>query len=247
MEHAGSERIADTLTWQAAVRSDLGVADRLVAGEEPDGVYGIADARIVDHFLTFIEELGVGEALRVLRPVGIRREAIPPELYVMLYFLWCLARIPSQESLPDLLFSDTALMLRLGFNAHQIEAGITQRGAARRKGPRRNAPVDREAITKNIVKVGVEDVHAFVHDAVRRLWAAHPRVPAKGLFVIDGSFLEVGESATGAGRTTPGDRRPWAKRFAGSPPRTGTSSSSSSTMPTGFSTAASSRCCSGGR
>ena len=41
--------------------SELRVAEMLLSGEEPDGVYGIANARIVDHFMTFIEELGVGD------------------------------------------------------------------------------------------------------------------------------------------------------------------------------------------
>ncbi len=59
MDHVGSERIANTLTWQSAVRSDLRVADVLLAGGEPDGIYGISHARIVDHFLLYIEELGV--------------------------------------------------------------------------------------------------------------------------------------------------------------------------------------------
>jgi hypothetical protein len=184
------------------VRHDLTVAERLVAGDEPDGVYGIADARIVDHFLYFIDDLGVSAGIRQLRPVGVKREAIPAELHVLLYFLRCLARIPSQESLPDLLFADTALMLRLGFNAHQIEHGVTQRGAARRKGPRRNLPVDPEAVTDNVVKLDLGEVRRFLHDTLRKLWAAHPSVPAKGLYIIDGSMIEPGESTKGAGRTS---------------------------------------------
>ncbi len=202
METAGSTRIANALTWQVGARHDLGVAERLIAGDEPDGVYGIADARIVDHFLCFIDDLGVGGALRRLRPAGVKRETIPAELYILVYFLRCLARIPSQESLPDLLFSDTALMFRLGFNAHQIEHGVTQRSAARRKGPRRNLPVDPEAVTDNVVKLDLGEVKCFLHDALRKLWAVHPSVPAKGLYIIDGSMIEPGESTKGAGRTS---------------------------------------------
>lgn len=202
MEHAGSERIANTLTWQSAVRSDLRVAESLLDGDEPDGIYGISHARVVDHFLLYIEELGVGQALRALRPRGVQREVIPAELYVVLYFLRCLARIPSQEAMPDLLFADTALMLRTGFNAHQLEFGITQRGTQQRKGDRRNAPVDPEAISKNIAKLDLAEVRAFVTVVLKALWAKHPNVPAKGEFVIDGSFIEPGESTEGAGMTS---------------------------------------------
>ena len=202
MEHTGSELIVDALTWQSAVRSDLRVAEALLAGDEPDGVYGISHSRIVDHFLFFIDELGVGDALRALVPVGVKRKTIPPELYTVLYFLRCLARIPSQEALPELLFSDTALMLRMGFNAHQIEFGITQRGATRREGPRQNAPVDPEAISKNVAKLDLEAVRKLVTLALKALWASHPVVPQKGLFIIDGSFVEPGESTKGAGKTS---------------------------------------------
>lgn len=157
VEHAGSHRIADTLTWPSAMRSDLRVAEALPADAEPDGLYGISVARIVDHFLFFAEEPGVGEALRRLRPEGVQREVIPAELYVVLYFLRCLARIPSQESLPELWFSDTALMLRLGFNAHQIELGIPgaglraerDHGATRRWNPERVRPVRARRVARS--------------------------------------------------------------------------------------------------
>ena len=55
MGHADSERMANTLTWQSAVRADLRVAEGLLDGEEPDGIYGISHARVVDHFLLYIE------------------------------------------------------------------------------------------------------------------------------------------------------------------------------------------------
>ena len=202
MEHAGSERIANTLTWQSAVRSDLRVAEGLLDGEEPEGIYGISHARIVDQFLLYIEEIGVGAALRALQLKGVKREVIPPELYVVLYFLRCLARVPSQEAMPDLLFADTALMLRMGFSAHQIEFGITQRGSAQRKGERRNAPVDPEAVSKNVAKLDLQAVRDFAVLVLKALWAKQPVVSAKGLFVIDGSFVEPGESTTGRGTTT---------------------------------------------
>lgn len=202
MEAAGSERISESLTWQAACRSDARVGELLLGGEEPDGIYGIASARIVDHFLLYIEELGVGAAVRGLRPRGVQREVVPAELYVVLYFLRCLARIPSQESLPDLLFADTALMLRVGFNAHQVEFGITRRGEHAREGIRRNAPVDPEAISKNVAKLDAKDVRAFVTSTFKALWAKHPVVSAKGLFVIDGTCIEPGETTTGAGVTS---------------------------------------------
>jgi hypothetical protein len=202
MEPVGTERIAGALTWAPALRGDLSVAELLLAGASPDGVHGISHARIVDQFLFFIEELGVGAMVRGLRPTGVQRAVVAPELGVMLYFLRCLARIPSQEALPDLLYADTALMLRMGFNAHQVEVGITQRGVRRRQGPRRNAPIDPETISKWVGRLDVSAVSDVLRGVLRILWAKRPEVSDKGLYVIDGTFIEPGESVPGSGRTS---------------------------------------------
>ena len=50
-----------------------------------------------------------------------RQEELPTRSgsrYVLVYFLRCLARVPSQNALPDVLFTDEHLMSRIGFNAH---------------------------------------------------------------------------------------------------------------------------------
>jgi hypothetical protein len=201
MAPIGLERIADTLTWQAAVRSDLSVARLMLSGEDPDGLYGLGHARIVDAFFCWLDDLGVLDALRALPVVGVKRKVIPPELYVLIYFLRCLARIPSQEALPDLLFSDSALMQRLGFNAHQLEYGITRRSEERRQGRRRNLPVDPEAVSKNVVKLDLDAVRQFVHLVLQKLWARLPEVPARVLGAIDGTFIDLGPSAKGAKTT----------------------------------------------
>ncbi len=80
---------------------------------------------------------------------------MPFSRYVLVCFLRCLARVPSQNALPDMLFTDEHLMSRIGFNGHQMEEGLTQRGADRREGPRRNVPVDPEAVTKNILNIPI--------------------------------------------------------------------------------------------
>lgn len=201
MEAAGISRLAQSLTWQAATRSELRVATALVDGEEPDGVYGLGDARIVDALFCWLDDLGVLADLRALPFMGVQREGLPPELYVLVYFLRCIARIPSQDALPQLLFSDTALMQRIGFNAHQLEHGATRRGDARRQGPRRNVPVDPEAVSKNVVKLDLAAVRAFVHTVLGRIWAKLPVVPKRVLGAIDGSLIDVGPTAKGAKTT----------------------------------------------
>lgn len=201
MEATGSARLARSLTWQAATRSELRVATALVDGEEPDGVYGLGDARVVDAFFCWLDDLGVLDDIRSLALVGVKREGLPPELYVLVYFLRCIARIPSQASLPDLLFGDTALMLRLGFNANQLEHGATRRGDARRVGARQNVPVDPESVSKNVVKLDLAAVQALIHKVLCLVWAKLPTVPKRVLGAIDGSLIDIGPSAKGAKTT----------------------------------------------
>jgi len=193
------ERIAEELAWQWAVRADLSVAGRLLGGEDPDGVYGISASTVTDRFFCWLDEVGVLGELASMHGVGVKRQVIPFETWVMLYFLRCLARCPSQNALPDTLFSDIGLMKRLGFNAHQIEHGITKRSADRRGGARRSLPLDPEALSNNIVKLRLDDVRAVFQRSLRLLWDQIPEVPDRLLAAIDGSFIEIGPTAKGAG------------------------------------------------
>lgn len=201
-EVTGSARVAETLVWAAATRDDAAVALDLRDGADLDGLYGLGHARIVDMLFCWLEAIGVLDLLRGLRGVGLQRLIIPFETFVLLYFLRCLARIPSQNALPDLLFSDEALMRRLGFNAHQLRSGLSQRGAHRRRGPRHNLPLDPEALTQNILKLDLDEVQATLTEILRRVWAQIPP-PASPLWVIiDGTLIEVGPEAKGATRTS---------------------------------------------
>ena len=73
--------------------------------------------------------------LEALKGARIKRESMPFSRYVLVYCLRCLARIPSQNTLPDMLFTGEHLMRRIGFNAHQMGEGLTQRGASLARGP----------------------------------------------------------------------------------------------------------------
>jgi len=192
------EKIAEELTWQWGVRSDLSVA-RLVGleGASPDGVYGLGASTVLDRLFCWLDELGAIDEIRGLEGHGVKRETIPFERWVLR--VRCLARIESQESLPELLFTDFALMTRLGFNAHDLRFGITDRGRTARKGPRRNLPLDPEAMSKNLMKLEVSEVRAAFKAILKRLWAAIPTLPKRLLGAIDGTFIELGPKAKGAG------------------------------------------------
>jgi len=201
-EAAGSERVVESLNWAAASRDDAVVAAALLAGADLDGLYGLGHAQIVDLLFCWLREVGVLDLLAELEGVGVERRMVPFETFVILYLLRCLARVPSQNALPDLLFSDEALMRRLGFNAHQIRFGLSQRGAERREGPRHNLPLDPETLTKNILKLDPATLHTAVTTVLTRLWAQLPEVPSPLLVVIDGTLIEVGPKAKEATRTS---------------------------------------------
>jgi hypothetical protein len=192
------QRIAEELAWQWAVRADLAVARHLLDGAEPDAVYGIASATVVDRLFCWLDEIGVLKEIGSMPGVGVQRQVIPFETWVMLYFLRCLARCPSQNSLPNTLFSDAGLMKRLGFNAHQVEYGITNRSGDRRTGGRKSLPLDPEALTRNIVKLPLDDVRAAFQKCLCMMWNSLPEVPDRLLAAIDGSFIEIGPTAEGA-------------------------------------------------
>ncbi|MDP2873042.1 MAG: hypothetical protein Q8P31_10960 [Bacillota bacterium] len=119
-ETTGSARVVESLNWAAASRDDAVVAAALLAGADLDGLYGLGHAQIVDLLFCWLREIGVLDLLSQLEGVGMERQMIPFETFVILYLLRCLARVPSQNALPDLLFCDEALMRRLGFNAHPV-------------------------------------------------------------------------------------------------------------------------------
>jgi len=201
-EATGSARVAESLNWAAASRDDAAVAAALLTGADLDGLYGLGHAQIVDLLFCWLKEVGVLDLLAQLEGVGVKRRVIPFETFVILYLLRCLARVPSQNALPELLFADEALMRRLGFNAHQIRFGLSQRGAERRRGPRCNLPLDPETLTKNILKLDPAALHAAVTTILTRLWAQLPEFPSPLLVVIDGTLIEVGPKAKGATRTS---------------------------------------------
>jgi hypothetical protein len=197
----GAERLADSVGWHCATRDDLGVGRRIVAGEEPEATYPMAASTVLDVFVDWLAGIGVLALLESLMGQGIRRQVMPFARYVLIYFFRCLARVPSQNALPELLFADERLMMRIGFNAHAIEHGLTERGASKREGPRSNLPVDPEAVTKNIVKIPLADLRATFVGALGRAWSALPEVPRQLDVVIDGTLIACGESAKGTGKT----------------------------------------------
>jgi DDE family transposase len=195
------QNLAERLCWQAARRDDSRVARRLYRKQVVDGVYQLDAGALLDDFFYFLQELGVGDWLGEVQGTAVQREMVPFVQYVLLYSLKTLCGIESRHALPALLFSDEALMRLVGFNAHQVQHGVCQRGAAHRQGPRTTGPIGPEALADNIVKLNLRDLEALFNSVIRALakagvWAA------KVTGIVDATDLETTAPYEGCGQVT---------------------------------------------
>jgi hypothetical protein len=109
--------------------------------------------------------------------------------------------IDSMNALPALLFSDTALMQLVGFNAQQVRQGVCHRGAATRQGARTPGPISPETLANTIVKLNVRD-REFGFNGASRAVAKAKVFGAKVTGLADGTDLETTERYTGCGQVT---------------------------------------------
>ena len=127
------EHLRELLAWQFAQRDDQAVAHALQNGQGVDAVYGLDEAGLLDGFFAFVDESGVKGHWQTLTIAGARHLLVPAIMFVLLYGTRVLFGIASSNALPALLFSNVAAMTLLGFNAQQVAAGLSQRGAQQRR------------------------------------------------------------------------------------------------------------------
>jgi hypothetical protein len=184
------QNLAERLCWQAARRDDSRVARRLYRKQVVDGVYQLDQGALLDDFFSFLPELGVVDWLNDVRSTAIQREMVPVVQSVWLYSLKTLFGVDSMKALPPLLFSDEALMRRVGFNAPQVRQGVCQRGAAKRQGPRTAGPICPDTLAENIVQLNVRDLEALFKRIVRALAQTGVRAP-NVTGIVDATDLET--------------------------------------------------------
>ena len=125
--------VMERLNWQLAWRDDGRVAQALYAGEEIEEMHELSEAGLLDEFFGFLEEIGMMAVVERLELPGVQRVLVPTVQFVLLYLLKVLFGGQSMNELPRWLFSNVALMELVGFNARQVERGLTKRGDAQRK------------------------------------------------------------------------------------------------------------------
>ena len=101
-------------------------------------MHELSEAGLLDEFFVFLEQVGMMAILEQQELPGVKRVLVPAVQFVLLYLLKVLFGGQSMNELPRWLFSNMALMELVGFNAHQVEEGLTKRGEAGRKTARRS-------------------------------------------------------------------------------------------------------------
>jgi hypothetical protein len=189
----------ERLNWQLAWRDDGRVAQALYAGEEIEEMHELSEAGLLDEFFVFLEEIGMMAVMERLELPGVQRVLVPTVQFVLLYLLKVLFGGQSMNELPRWLFSNVALMELVGFNARQVEEGLTKRGDAQRKTKPKQGPLSAPCLADTISKLSREQMESLFNQMVQRVVGCG-LLDGERLVALDGSKLETPKTYEGCGK-----------------------------------------------
>ncbi len=187
------------LSWQLALRNDAQVAQALYAGEEIEELHELSEAGLLDEFFVFLKEIGMMAVLEEQQLPGVQRVLVPTVQFLLLYLLKVLFGGQSMNELPRVLFSHVALMELIGFNARQVEEGLTKRGDAQRQSKKKQGPLTPQCLADNISKLTQEQMERLFN-AMARCVVAWGLLDGERLAALDGSKLPTPETYEGCGK-----------------------------------------------
>ena len=193
------KNIVDKLSWKMAERDEKKVAKEMHEGKEIDEIYGLDEIGLLDGFYQWLEEIGAVELIKKITPEGIQRVLVPFFQFVMLYLLKIIFGVSSMNSLPQLLFSNVAAMVMVGFNAYQVENGVCNRGKS--KNGNNGGPICDDALSRNIVKIPLKVIEKFFNGVVRLL-AKNGMFPKTISVSIDPTDIQTTSEYEGCGSVT---------------------------------------------
>src|SRR5690242_1711698 len=158
--------LQERLAWQYAQRDDQAVAQAIFHKEEIDAVHELSEAGLLDEFFVFLRQTGVITIIEGLTLQNVQRVLVPTVQFILLYLLKVLFGVESMNALPTHLFSNIGLMQLIGFNAAQIEQGLTRRGDDKRKEKKKQGPISPQCLAKNICKLTPEQMEQFFNQVV---------------------------------------------------------------------------------
>jgi hypothetical protein len=191
--------VLERLGWQTACRDDKAVAAALHAGQEIDAMYELSEAGLLDEFFVFLEQIGMMEVIGELKFPNVKRVLVPTVQFVLLYLLRILFGVESMNALPKLLFSHVGLMKLVGFNATQIQEGLTVRGESQRKTKQKQGPITPQCLADNICKLTREQMEQLFNQMVCCLvqWGL---LQGELMAALDGSKLPTTDKYQGCGK-----------------------------------------------
>jgi hypothetical protein len=191
--------VQERLDWQVARRDDAAVARALSTGAEIEEMHELSEAGLLDAFFAFLEESGMMAVFKQQALPGVQRVLIPTVQFVLLYLLKVLFGTESMNALPQVLFSNVALMELIGFNAHQIDEGLTKRGDGQRTTKKKQGPLSPQCLADNICKLSREQMERLFNQMVQVL-VGRGLLDGKRIAALDGSKLPTPKSYQGAGK-----------------------------------------------
>jgi len=198
-EQSPPSAVMERLHWQVAWRDDGRVAQALYAGEEIEEMHELSEAGLLDELFVFLEEIGMMAVVERLELPGVQRVLVPTVQFVLLYLLKVLFGGQSMNELPRWLFSNVALMELVGFNARQVEEGLTKRGDAQRKSKPKQGPLSAACLADTISKLSREQMESLFNQMVQCVVGCG-LLDGQRIVALDGSKLETPKTYEGCGK-----------------------------------------------
>jgi hypothetical protein len=190
--------LAEQLDWHFAERDDSFVAQALVSGTGVDGVHTLDEAGLLDGFFAFLHETKVLSHWQSFQLEAVQRVFLPAISFVLLYGVRVLFGIESSNALPQLLFSNVAVMSLLGFTAYQVAHGLSQRGAVARSEASDYVLMDPQTLAERISKASVEELERLFNGTIHCL-AAFGVFMAEVMVAVDGTPVVTPATYGGCG------------------------------------------------
>jgi len=192
------ENLAEQLDWQFAERNDARVAQALQRGEAVDAVHTLDEAGLLDGFFEFLKESKVMDHWLSIKIEGVYRVFLPTIYFILLYGTRVLFGIESSNALPSLLFSNVAVMTLIGFNAWQVEQGMTQRGAKLRTEASEYSLMDPQTLARTVCRASAREMEHLFNGSIHCL-AAFGVFMAEAMIAVDGTRVVTTQRFRGCG------------------------------------------------
>lgn len=190
--------LAEQLDWHFAERDDSFVAQALVSGTGVDGVHTLDEAGLLDGFFVFLQETKIMSHWQSFHQEAVQRVFLPAISFVLLYGVRVLFGIGSSNALPQLLFSNVAVMSLIGFTAYQVAHGLSQRGAAARTEASDYVLMDPQTLAETISQASVEELEGLFNGTIHCL-AAFGVFMAEVMVAVDGTPVVTPATYSGCG------------------------------------------------